>query len=196
MLRDQSVTAMNAKLILAGLFALAAFVPQAAADTVPAPAGHAHALTAPGKVGQVLASLPYLNAHLPSTTARYYIYLCSASWCGPCIKALPHEIQAYPEMRQGDVVELLLVDFDHAEEDARKLIVHYGVPFPGTMHDNCEHLPGFTVPHGIPHAVIVSAGGEVVAEGHGLITLEWKKHITAYEKAKGLPLSYPEAAAM
>ncbi len=184
---------MNIKLFLAGLCALASFaLPESHANTIAnTPAAATPAVS--GKVGEALVSLPVLTGAYPRTSARYYIYLCSASWCGPCNREMPHVVKAYEEMKKSGLVELVMVNVDKTEEAARAFLEKYGATFPATASVNGARLPGFANPRGIPYAIIVDADGNLVKRGHGSIIGEWKKVITDYEKEKGLGLSFPES---
>ncbi len=189
---------MNSKLILTGLLGLSALVPQAFADdasSAPAEAPAPAAQPAQGAVAQALAGIPVLNGKTPNTHARYYIYLCSASWCGPCNKGMPKMVETYKEMAAAGLVELILVSFDRSEDDARWFVEHYGATFPCIARASGDKLPGYTSPRGIPHAIFVDAEGKLINEGHGYMAGEYKKVIDAYEREHGLPQTFPEAHA-
>ncbi len=185
---------MNPKLLLTGLFGLAVLAsPVSFANTV-AGTPDATVYYESNKVGTAIATLPLLNDVHPSTTARYYIYHCSASWCPPCNKEMPQVVEAYQAVKKSGVAEMLLVAYDYTEEDAHKYIEKYGVMYPAVMSSRAPGLPGFHSPRGIPYTIIVDGEGNVVKEGHGgAIVRDWKAIISAYEKERGLPLSFPEA---
>ncbi len=128
------------------------------------------------KVSKAIADLDYITEKKPSTKAKYYIYLCSASWCGPCNAEMPHVVKAYPKMKK-DKVELILVSADRTEKAAEAFLEKYEATFPAIMSASSRKLPGFTPPQGIPHAIIVNARGEVLQAGHGSIALKWKEII-------------------
>ncbi len=182
---------LKSKLFPAALFGLAALVfPVSVADTV-AGTPDASVYHAPRKVGEVVASLPLLNEVTPSKNAPYYIYLCSAGWCGPCNREMPQVVEAYKEMKASGKVELLLVDYDRTEANARQFIEKYGVSFPAIMNSHANSLPGFVSPRGIPFAIIVDAEGNVIAKGYAPnIIQNWKSHIAACEDAQGVTLSF------
>ncbi len=181
------------KLILAGFCGFAALVaPVSVADTVAGTPDASVQYYSANKVGDALASLPLLGDAKPNTSARYYFYLCSAGWCGPCNMEMPHVVKVYEEMKKSGLVELVLVDFDRSEADAKAFMAKYGVNFPATMSQNGGMLPGLTPPRGIPAAALVDAEGNVIKMGHGSIVQRWKALISAYEKEKELPLSFPE----
>ncbi len=185
-------TMTNSRLILTGLFGLATLAaPVSLADTV-AGTPDATVQLAPNKVGAAIAALPLLNGATPNTTARYYIYLCSAGWCGPCNREMPHVVEAYKGIRESGLVELLLVDFDHSEGEAKAFVEKYGVTFPATMSAAAVGLPGYKEPRGVPLAFIVDAEGNLVFFGHGSRIKYWQTIISQYEKGKGLTPSFPE----
>ncbi len=184
------------KLFLAGLFSLAMLAsPACFADSV-ADTPDAAVRSTFDKVGEAIVSLPLLNEARPSTSARYYVYMCSAGWCPPSHRAMASAVKAYEDMKKTALVEILHIDYSRSEEEARKFIGEHGVKFPATMSRNASVLPGFGNPGYIPSIIIVDAFGNVVKSGHGSIIKDWKSLITAYEKEKGLPLSFPETVVL
>ncbi len=186
---------MTSRLFLAGLLGLAALAsPMSVADTV-ADTPDASIQYVANKVGASLSRLSFVTDARPSASARYYAYLYSAGWCGPCNREMPHMNEAYKQMQESGLVEMVLFDYDHSEEQARDYVSRHGAAFPVTMGkaEAVQTVPGFKMPRGIPAAAIVDKDGNVVCEGHGVILYGWKSHITAYEQAKGLPLSFPES---
>lgn len=67
-------------------------------------------------VGKALEKADYLTKDRPNTKARYYLFLYSASWCGPCRREMPHVVRTYRKIRQSDDVELVLFSADKTEE--------------------------------------------------------------------------------
>ena len=53
-------------------------------------------------VGKALEKADYLTKDRPNTKARYYLFLYSASWCGPCRREMPHVVRTYRKIRQSD----------------------------------------------------------------------------------------------
>ncbi len=154
-------------------------------------------LAAPGsaRVADVLATLPLVRETTPNTNARYYIYLMSAGWCGPCNMEMPNVVKAYEEIKASGVAEIILVDFDDSPENARAYMDKYGATFPAIMQEHAPSLPGIQPPGGIPSAIIVDETGNHLVSGHGAIISDWKKHITEYEEKNALPLSITEEPA-
>lgn len=139
-----------------------------------------------GSVGSVIASMNTFNAEA-NVGAKYFIYLSSASWCGPCRNLMPQVAEIYDELKGADV-ELLLIGFDSTQEAAENYLSTYNAKFPGVLRNNpkLQDLPGYTPACGIPHAIIVTATGQVLKEGHGSIILSWKEIIA---NAKDLSVS-------
>ncbi len=146
---------------------------------------------APGKkksksrnsVSAALADVEFLTHNKPNPRAKYYIYLCSASWCGPCNAEMPHVVKAYKSMKK-DKVELILVSADRSSEEAVAFLEKYNAKFPAIMSTSSKHLPGFTPPSGIPHAIIVDAEGNVLHTGHGSHALKWSEYTGSSKKSK------------
>ncbi len=153
-----------------------------------APAGSA-------RVADVLATLPLVKKDtIPNLKARYYVYLMSAGWCGPCNQEMPHIVEAYAEMKRMGVAELILIDFDDSPENARAYMDKYAATFPAIMQNKAPELPGIQPPGGIPSAIIVDAMGNMVASGHGSITMQWKERIREYEEQNKLRSSLPRTS--
>ncbi len=186
---------MNTSLILSGLMGLTVLLAPTAFGQGEKPASPAAEQTAAmSKVAQGLASAKYVNAQRPYPGAKYYIYLFSASWCGPCRALQPQIAAQYAEMKKSGVVELVLIGNDRDEASGKAYAKHYGCP--SIMMGNAQGLPGLTGPRGIPFCVFATADGTIATSGHGSMAIEWKDVITQYESQKGVESSFtPEAAA-
>lgn len=151
------IAAMAALLSVAPLHAT-----EEAATTVPA-------------VTKAVSETTFLTG-TPIADAQYYVYVFSASWCGPCRAIMPQIIEQYAEMK-ANKVEIILISCDRNEKIAKKYIEHYEAGLPGVFVKAPKALefPGVTMPRSIPHAIFVDANGKVLAQGHGSIVLNWKK---------------------
>lgn len=107
--------------------------------------------------------------------AKYYAYLSSASWCGPCRAVMPDIVKEYRKMKKAGV-EIILICADRTEKDAKAYVKKYRMKFPYVMSNDpgVSDLPGFRDPGGIPNVTIVDAGGNVIKSGHGSILLQWE----------------------
>ncbi len=139
-------------------------------------------VVARSKVAKELVKLDIFNAE-PNWKARYYIYLCSASWCGPCKREMPKIVEKYPEMKKKKV-EVVLLGCDKTREAAEKYLKDFNAPFPGIMIDEGRDLPGFENPAGIPYTVIVTDRGKVIVSGFArMIMGDWEDYINKKKKA-------------
>lgn len=130
--------------------------------------------------------------------ALVYIYLQSASWCGPCKKAMPDIVEQYKEMRKDGRVEIVLVGHDYTAEDVKAYIDGYKCKMPAVWKDakNVDKLPGFTEAGGIPDAIIVDADGKVLAKGYPTMIIPgWKDLVDKVEAEKAAGAEEAEAAA-
>lgn len=166
------------KKALIALVALLPMLVQApAADTANATKKPAAAAdkSAKGAVGAAIKKLTddqIWSDTKPSAKADYYIYLSSASWCGPCNAEMPHVVEQYKKM--GSKVELILVSADSTKEAARGFMDKYGAKFPCVSKAGGATLPGYTAPNGIPNAIFVTKTGKVLKNGHGGEVMNWQ----------------------
>ena len=139
-----------------------------------------------GAVGEAMAKLQdkALTDAKPATDAEFYIYLVSASWCGPCNQEMPHVVEAYKKMRETNRVELILLSADSTPEAAKGFVEKYNGTFPVVMGKECSStLPGFSNPSGIPHCIYVDKDGKVIQQGHGHLVMQWEQFTKAPEPA-------------
>lgn len=144
-------------------------LPACADDTAPAPQAEAAV-----SVGESLNQAKFVTG-APMADAKYYIYLFSASWCGPCRALMPRVVEQYPAMKDAKV-ELILISCDQTAETAKEYVEHYKAGFPGMFikDPTVRLLPGISMPRAIPSTIIVDANGKVIASGHGAKVLEWQ----------------------
>lgn len=113
----------------------------------------------------------------PNDKALVYLYLQSASWCGPCNREMPTIVDTYKKMKKDGRVEIVLLGHDQSDDAAKAFLKQYKAKFPGTLATNkhVEDLPGFSQASGIPFGIFVDADGKVLASGHpGSILSSWK----------------------
>lgn len=131
----------------------------------------------PAVVAAVPAALQnqaYITEARPAADAKFYIYLCSASWCGPCRSVMPRVVQQYPEIKAAGG-EIIMVCFDRTPEAGQAYVNKYKAAFPVIMAAGCTTPPpGFTPPRGIPAATFVTPDGKELSSGHGNIILNWR----------------------
>lgn len=139
----------------------------------------AKAPKAAGAVGAYMEALTEENLWVgekPAIDADFYIYLTSASWCGPCNAEMPHVVEQYAKMRELGTVELVMLSGDQSPEAAKGFAERYGATFsvlnPRSL--NGQLPPGYTQPQGIPNAIIVDNEGNVIRNGHGNLVMQWE----------------------
>lgn len=133
-------------------------------------------------MAQAIAKTNFVGNKKPSTEAKYYMFLASASWCGPCRAVTPRLVAEYPNMMANKDVEVILLSCDSTPQKAIEYLAHYNAPFAAVMYGSPEAmaLPGYPQDiHGIPHIVVVDAYGKMLYRGHGLRFADWKKHVDA-----------------
>ena len=125
-------------------------------------------------VASILKQNTYFNQSTPNFKADYFIFLKSASWCGPCNAEMPKVARAYEQMKASGRVELILMSHDQTQEAAEKFLQKYNATFPGMMRGS--QYPDMPKSRGIPSAAILKADGTVITSGHGAIIQSWKEH--------------------
>lgn len=138
--------------------------------------------TPPPTVGDALKKVDFLSGK-PSSKARYYAFLHSASWCGPCRAIMPKIVEDYKKLK-GKKVELILVSGDKTKEEAKAYAKEYKVKFPVVMPANVAAVPGYKGASSYPSAIVVDRYGKVIKEGHGSILLELDEAIAEANRAE------------
>ena len=139
--------------------------------------GKKEATKEPSVVGKALQEMTFLTDKKPNPDAKYYIYLQSASWCGPCNQEMPTVVKQYKTM--GKKVELILVSHDNSADAAINFMKKYGADFPCILANSGESgkLPAFKFAGGIPNASVVKANGKEIINAHaGAVIGDWKKY--------------------
>ena len=142
-------------------------------------------------VGKAAGKLKTFNGK-PSKKALVYVYLQSASWCGPCNKEMPEVAEIYKEMKKDGRAEIILIGGDQTEDAAKKFLKQYKAKFPGILlgGKNVDKLPGFTPASGIPHATMVDGEGNVLASGYpSSVIAQWQQAVQKIESADAAPES-------
>lgn len=104
--------------------------------------------------------------------ADYYIYLYSAGWCGPCRRIMPQIVRYYRDTLSKDKrIEIVLIDVDRTEKEARDYIAHYNADFPAILGGTPEidKLPGAYPVRSIPHCIAVDKNGNRIFGGHAAL---------------------------
>lgn len=109
--------------------------------------------------------------------ADYFIYLYSASWCGPCCKEMPEIVDLYKDIKKSGKVDIILFCQDKTPAAAKNFVKNFGIKFLTVMgnDDKAAKVPGHSAPGGIPHCIFVDRNGKQITSGHpGNILSEWK----------------------
>ena len=98
-------------------------------------------------------------------SAKVYLCLFSASWCGPCRAEMPRIAKTYAETLKDDPdIELIHFSRDQNDEKALAWAKEHDVQFPVVKPKGGNPLDLHS--RGIPHLFIVKADGTLVEEGH------------------------------
>ena len=146
----------------------------APAEAKPKVVTPAAAQTGTSVVAQKLKDSKFLLNEKFKPNAKYYLCLCSASWCGPCRREMPRIAKTYAETLQANPnIELIHFSYDSKEERALAWAKENDVKFPVVKRTGKNPLNLKT--NGIPHLFIVSADGKVLEEGHPMDLFTEKK---------------------
>lgn len=137
-------------------------------------------------VGKAVGKLKTFNGK-PNKKALVYVYLQSASWCGPCNQEMPEVVKTYKEMQKDGRAEIILLGHDRTEDGAKKFLKQYKAKFPGILlgGKGVNKLPGFRLAEGIPHATMVDSEGNVLASGFpSEVVPQWKQAVESLNPAE------------
>ena len=102
----------------------------------------------------------------PNLKADYYIYLCSASWCGYCQACMPVAMEQYKKMKSSRKVELIIIGGDKTEKEAVDYLKKYKsknacIMFSALQATQFQGLPGVGMP-GFPSISVVDKEGNMI----------------------------------
>ena len=126
----------------------------------------------PGELTKALEDAEFVVGK-PSKKANYYIFLHSSSTCAACKTYIPAIVKEYKKMKSAKV-EVIHVNHDSTEADAKKYVKAERMKFPTIMDAEAQKLPGYTAVSGLPGATIVDKHGTVIKSGHAAIVNDWK----------------------
>lgn len=128
-------------------------------------------------VAQALDEAGYFTETEARPKAKFYIFICSASWCGPCRQLMPQIVEEYEKnIKKNKSVSMVLLGCDRTPEEAKEYIEHYETDMPGVLNKTFR-MPNRPQSSSIPSSFILNAKGEVIASGHGNLVLNWKSEI-------------------
>lgn len=127
-------------------------------------------------VAAALKAIPAAGGML-NTEADVYIYLFSASWCGPCRAEMPKIVKEREKMLQeGMKTEVVLIGADSSLEGVKKYMQDFNIPFYGVFARDPKvgHLPALEQPRGIPFCIFVDKKGNKIHSGHASAIMNWR----------------------
>ncbi len=103
------------------------------------------------------------NVSLQKYRGKVVVLHFWASWCGPCMKELPHIKQFYEERKDDKNFTMVSFSLDDNAGSARKVIRDKGMTWPQAMDNSIRRK---FVGGGIPHAAVVCPTGNIIWQGH------------------------------
>jgi thiol-disulfide isomerase/thioredoxin len=117
---------------------------------------------APEIAGKTLDDQPM---SLSDTRGKVTVVVFWASWCGPCMRMVPHERELYKRM-QGKPFALVGVNRDHELKQAQEAVVKHEMPWPSWQdrgtEDSIAELYAVT---GIPQVYVLDPQGIIRYSG-------------------------------
>lgn len=167
---------ISSMLAAAGLAMLTATAQAAAPAAEAAPTVTQAA--APHAIGKAISEISFVTEHKPNAQAKYYLYLCTAFWCGPCRREMPEIIKEYEEMIKDNHMEIIVLSCDHHVSGALRYMELFSAPFAVVMYESeaRKKLPGAPAKvAAIPYIAITDADGNVLYAGHASAFKDWRK---------------------
>ena len=128
-------------------------------------------------VAQALEEAGYFTETEARPKAKFYIFICSASWCGPCRQLMPQIVEEYEKnMKKNKSVSMVLLGYDRTPEEAKEYIEHYKTDMPGVLGKKFR-MPNRPDNSSIPWCFIMNAKGELINSAQGNMALNWKAEI-------------------
>lgn len=147
--------------------------------------------TAMGDANPVMTGFKKLKSFngKPNAKAKYYFYLCSASWCGPCQKEMPEIVEVHKKMKRDGRCDIILVGYDKTFDAAKAYLKSHKAKFAGVWEQdkNIKELPGYGPVPGIPYAILVESSGKVLMVQHASVIKDWKSVIDRAEAEAEAP---------
>jgi thiol-disulfide isomerase/thioredoxin len=88
-----------------------------------------------------------------------------ATWCPPCVAAIPHEKQLFARFA-GKPFALIGISIDRTEDDLTKFIGKNGLPWPNIFDENEKISQNWRI-DAVPTFVLINALGEIVGRWEG-----------------------------
>lgn len=142
-------------------------------------------VTALGDANPVMTGFKKLKSFngKPNPKAKFYFYLCSASWCGPCQKEMPEIVEAHKKMKKDGRCDIILIGHDKTLDDAKAYLKSHKAKFAGVWckDDKIDELPGNQPVPGIPYTILVDRSGKTIFVQHASVIKDWKEVIDRVE---------------
>ena len=92
-----------------------------------------------------------------------------ATWCGPCVKELPHFAELLAEHADG--VEVIAIHSDLVTEDVEAFLSGFGVALPYALDGDGSVIRSYGGSTMLPQTVVIDAAGVITYNAAGSVTL-------------------------
>jgi peroxiredoxin len=104
-----------------------------------------------------------------------------ATWCGPCMKELPHvEDKIWKSIKNPDFV-MLVIGREHSVEELQKFREQKGYTFPMAADPEREIYSQFALQN-IPRNIVIDKSGKVIYSKHGFTEKAFDEMIQLIKK--------------
>jgi peroxiredoxin len=102
------------------------------------------------------------ESHIKDLRGKHVLIVFFATWCGPCLKELPHiHEKIWNRFGSNQNFELMIVGREHTKEELKAFADKFAYPMPFYADPKREIFSKFA-PNTIPRTYLINPTGEIV----------------------------------